>query len=295
MAESRRQRLPQRGGVATPLVLILVVLGWGVVPACSATGSGSGTLELDTKSEYSHIRVRRHGDVRKLIFVRDNGDEAVETQMNLKRPYELLTPYCRTMFASYVFQPRPQRVLLIGLGGGAMVHFLQHYDPELKIDAVEIDPVVVDVARRWFELKPSPNTLIFTEDAFGYLDKTRNQYDVIYMDAFLKPSQGTDATGVPLRMKTVEFYKGLRTKVAAEGLVVFNINRHKDVQEDLKMLREVFEQVHVLRAGPSNLVVIGSWSKTRVELSELRSRARELDRRFKATFSFADLLAGLSR
>lgn len=295
MAELRRQRLPQGGGFTTPLVLILFVLGWGVVPACSATGSGSGVLELDTKSEYSHIRVRRHGDVRKLIFVRDNGDEAVETQVHLKRPYEQLTPYCRTMFASYVFQPRPSRVLVIGLGGGAMVHFLQHYDPEVKIDAVEIDPVVVDIARQWFDLKTGPNTRIFTEDAFAYLDKTRHQYDVIYMDAFLKPSQGTDATGVPLRMKTIEFYKGLRTKVAPEGLVVFNINRHKDVQEDLKMLREVFEQVHVLRAGPANLVVIGSWSKTQVELSELRNRARELDRRFKAAFSFADVLANLNR
>ena len=58
------------------------------------------------------------------------------------------------------------------------------------------------------------NTKIITEDAFKYFKDNKTRYDVIYMDAFLKPSEGTDATGQPLRLKTTEFYKGLPRRAA---------------------------------------------------------------------------------
>jgi len=43
------------------------------------------------------------------------------------------------MFSSYLFLPRPEHVLIVGLGGGSMVRFLEHHEPDLKIDVVEID------------------------------------------------------------------------------------------------------------------------------------------------------------
>jgi len=61
--------------------------------------------------------------VRTLVFVRDNGEEFVESMVNLRRPHELLLPYSRFMLASYLLQSGQQRVLIAGLGGGGMVHF----------------------------------------------------------------------------------------------------------------------------------------------------------------------------
>jgi spermidine synthase len=272
-------------------ICCLWVPAWAAVPATKS----SKYIELDTKSEYSHIRVKRQGSLRSLIFVRDNGDEVEETMVNLKKPYELLAPYTRAMFASYLFRPKQERVLLVGLGGGAMVHFLKHYDPKVQVEAVEIDPAVVEIADRYFDVRSEGNVKIITADAFKYLEKTEARYDVIYMDAFLKPAADTDPTGVPLRLKTAKFYKGLQEKLAADGVVVFNLNRYKTVDDDVKAIRAAFAQVYVCRTQGGNEVVVASTSSARETPAALQARAKEIDQQFKATFSFQDLASRLGK
>jgi spermidine synthase len=60
----------------------------------------------------------------RLTFVRNNGQEAVQSRISLTAPHTLVSQYARGMFASYLYQPHPRRVLIVGLGGGAMVRFL---------------------------------------------------------------------------------------------------------------------------------------------------------------------------
>src|SRR5262249_49040400 len=130
-------------------------------PAFSAkSGMGGGAIEAEGKSEYSHIRIRRQGNIRTMNFVRDNGEEHIQTLWNTKKPYELVTHYSRLMFSSYLFMPQQKRVLIVGLGGGAMVHFYEHYDPNVQVDAVEIDPKVVEFADKWFEVRTEKNIKI---------------------------------------------------------------------------------------------------------------------------------------
>jgi spermidine synthase len=256
---------------------------------------GSGVLEADVQSDYSHIRVRKHGDIRTMLFVRDRGEEVIESMVNLKRPYEMLAPYSRYMFASYLFQPKHERVLIVGLGGGAMVHFYEHYDSGVQVEAVEIDPAVVKLAEQFFKVRSGGNVRILTEDGLKYLEKTDAQYDVIYMDAFLKPAADTDATGMPLRMKTIQFYKGVRQKLSAGGVVAFNLNVHRGIQDDIQTIRGAFGETYVFRLPEGNVVVIATTASEREKPVVLRDRARELDTRFKATFSFVELLSRLSR
>ena len=242
------------------------------------------------QSEYSHIRIRRQGSMRTMNFVRDNGVEQIETVWNMKQPYDLVTQYSRLMFASYFFMPQQKQVLIVGLGGGAMVHFYEHYDPEVKVDAVEIDEKVVELADKYFDVRTQKNTKIITEDAFKYFKTNKTRYDVIYMDAFLKPSEQTDATGQPLRLKTIEFYKGLREQLTPEGIVVINLNIHQGTNDDLATIRGAYPQAYAFRASTPNLIVVCTWDKTRVTAAALHEKAEELDRRFKATFTFQSVL-----
>lgn len=253
----------------------------------------AGALELDVKSEFSHIRIRRQGNIRAMLFVRDKGEEVEESALNLKKPYEMVTAYCRFMFASYLFRPDQERVLIVGLGGGAMIHFLKHYDPELKADAVEIDPAVVKIADRYFGVRSGGNVNIITEDAFQYLAQTEARYDVIYMDAFLKPAADTDATGLPLRLKTEKFYRSVQEKLKPDGLVVFNLNRHKETETDVSTIQNAFRHVYAFRPPSGNVVVMASTAEARLTSAELHARAKQADHRFKATFSFQDLLGRL--
>jgi spermidine synthase len=285
----------RRGVAALLIVLATLATGRSARAATAGHSRPAATVEQDVQSDYSHIRVKRQGNVRSLVFVRDSGEEALESSVNLSRPYELLVPYTRFMFASYLFQPKQREVLIVGLGGGAMVHFYRHYDPEVHVEAVEIDPAVVDLADRYFSVRAEKNVRIVTADGLRHVRETKTRYDVIYMDAFLKPSRETDRTGAPLRQKTVEFYKGLQEKLAASGVAVVNLNQHAGTQDDLALLRAAFAETYVFRVPGGNFVVIGSPAEPRLDAAALRQRAAEADRRLKATFSFAEMLSALGR
>jgi spermidine synthase len=277
-------------------VVILPLALAGVAQANPFAWLLNGRLEKEIRSEYSHIRIRRDGNLRSLMFVRDSGQEVIETIVDLNQPHRLLLEYTRYMFLSYTLKPRQERVLIVGLGGGAMVHFLTRYDPQVKVDVVEIDPAVVQVAEEYFGVRSQGNVNIITADAFKYLAQSQVPYDVIYMDAFLKPSGDTDTTGVPLKLKQVQFYRSLSRTLAPDGLVVFNINPHGGLREDLKTISSAFPQTYVWRLPESTgVVVAGSLVTQRDSISTLGRRARETDQRLRADFSIAEMAKGLSR
>ena len=92
---------------------------------------------------------------------------------------------------------------------------------------------VVKLAADMFGTKPSENVKIVTADGFKFIAAAKDQtYDVIYMDAFLKPSADTDGTGAPLALRTQQFYKQLQEKLKPGGVVAFNLNPHADLDAD---------------------------------------------------------------
>ena len=275
-------------------VVVAILSGWTIIRPLHAARFPrlqNGPIELNVRSKYSHILIRRKNNTRTMVFVRDSGEEALETQMDLTQPHELRFAYLRYMFMSYLFQPNPKEVLIVGLGGGSMIHFLQHYDPLVRVDAIEIDPVVVDIASKYFGIKPKKNVNIITGDGFDYLQNTKVVYDVIYMDAFLKPSIDTDSTGTPVRLRTQQFYQDIQTKLRPGGVVMFNINSHPKIAQDLQGIRESFPQIYVFPLPRSHgLIVAGSTAPKRERIATLRRRATKLDDRFKTSFSFRGMI-----
>jgi spermidine synthase len=277
------------------LALAALVVGLGLTrdPSQSAAQGvyQRGELEYDVKTAYSRIRVRKVDNVRTLWFVRDSGEEVVESQVDLDRPHDLLIDYTRYMFLSYLFRPKPEKVLIVGLGGGAMVHFLRHHDPAVKVEVVEIDPAVVKIADKYFGVRNGDDVKVVTADGIDHIKNTDERFDVIYMDAFLKPSRDTDETGVPLRLKTIEFYKEVQKKLTRDGLVVFNINPHARIDDDVRNIKDAFPQTYVFRLPRfEGLVVVGSMAEERMTPGTMVGRAADMDRRFKASYSFREMV-----
>jgi len=231
-----------------------------------------------------------------MLFVRDTREEVVESVLDLNQPSKLLVPYTRFMFLSYAFRPQQEKVLIVGLGGGSMVHFLRNYDPELMIDVVEIDPKIVSIADQYFGVRSGANVKIMAVDGFEYLSKTTSKYDVIYMDAFLKPSAQTDATGVPLAMKTAQFYKQVQAALKPNGLVAFNLNPHSRTAEDATAIEDAFPQVYSFNIPRgSGHVTIASMTSAPQLLSTTVDQAKKLDTRFKTPYSFEKMARRMLR
>jgi spermidine synthase len=256
-----------------------------------------GELEKDVRSKFSHIKIRKNGNVRTLYFVRDSGEEVIESMLNIGSPHDLIVTYTRYMFLSYVFKPKQERVLIVGLGGGSMVHFMKHYDPQAKVDVVEIDPKIVELADNYFGVKSGGNVRVITQDAFEFFKAAGGEkYDVIYIDAFLKPAADTDVTGVPLKLKTINFYKDMQKKLSPDGMVVFNMNPHDKIDKDVDVIKEAFPQVYAFHLPDyGGLAVVGSMNKERLAPAAILARGAELDRRFKTSYSFKEMASNLAK
>jgi spermidine synthase len=250
----------------------------------------AGRLEFEDRSPFSHVCIRRQGSVRSMLFVRDSGDEVLESQVDLRRPHELRFEYLRAMFASYLFRQSQPDVLIVGLGGGGMVHFLRRFDPTVRVDVVEIDPLVVRLADEYFGVRSGGSVNVVTADGLEFIAEANKKYDVIYMDAFLKPSGETDATGVPLELRTREFYQQMQSKLKPGGLVVFNINPHPELTDDVRVIRSAFGRVSLFPLpGNQGVVAVASMDSARLARAELLQRAKALDKRFGGVVPLMDL------
>lgn len=269
--------------------LALAAAGVALMAWSMSSTAALGELEHEEVSPFSRIRIRRDGDVRALTFVRDDGQEAVQSRVALSAPQTLVSPYARCMFASYFYQPEPRRVLIVGLGGGAMVRFLVHHQPHLQIDAVEIDPAVVRLADQYFGVRSGGNVRVHTADAIAFIEATTDRYDMIFMDAFLRPSADTDATGVPSRLKTLAFLGRLKQALSPGGTVAFNINEHDNLADDINSVAAAFGDAVVYRCPPAeNQVVVATAGGTATD-DEMRARIGTLDARFGGALSFGEL------
>ena len=105
----------------------------------------------------------------------------------------------------------------------------------------------------------------------------------------------TDVIGVPLRLKTIEFYKSVQEKLTDEGLVVFNLNGHAKLKDDIETIRRAFPQVYVFRLANVSYVAVASMSEDRKNARNIRATARVVDQRLRANFSFQRMLGNLQQ
>ena len=107
-------------------------------------------------------------------------------------------------------------MLYIGLGGGSAPKRAWRDFPQLSIDVVELDPVVRDVAYRWFGLPRDERLRVHVDDGRRFLRRTDRQWDAIVLDAYYSDS-------VPFHLTTREFLELVRSRLRPGGVVAANV------------------------------------------------------------------------
>ncbi len=234
------------------------------------------TSLMSKKGPYNHVHVAQGKTIRTLSFYKDNRAELLQTAIDLQEPHALRLDYAAAMFANFLFKPQQERVLLVGLGGGSMVHFLRYYFPKIKVEVVEIDPVVVEATRLWFAVDNDENTKIHVGDGIKFIQDTGERWDTIFMDVFLKPTaEGTNSSGIPEHAMAVAFLRTLGDRLTEGGVLVFHMHMRGKWSDDFKAIREAFP--HTLRVKRGGSVVIFASRTPFPDQAELESRAVALD------------------
>jgi spermidine synthase len=215
--------------------------------------SAQRVVQFDRISAYHHIQVYDENGTRTLSF---NG--SWETTMSLANPLAGHFEYTEYFQMPWLWNHDIKRVLMEGLGGGSTPRAYQHYYTNVMVDVVEIDPVVVEVAKKYFTVTETPKLIIHTNDGRVFLRQTTNVYDVILMDAYSTTRYGSS---LPRQLTTKEFFTLASRHLSANGVLAYNVIgqiqgfRATLIGAMYRTLSDVFPRVYMFPAVESQNVV----------------------------------------
>jgi predicted membrane-bound spermidine synthase len=253
------------------MVLVVVLLAFYTLSSSSgirAAGCYRCVVLDEDESRYNYIQV---------VFQEYIGPESEEPEMRLNlvlneghaihstyplkyertgEPIDLLTnggPWDYFAVAPYVYSDRSMESVtsfaLLGSAVGTIPRqFLAIYGPQTHIDAVEIDPRIIEFGYEYFAMEAGhpryPNYHVHAADARYWLATTNQNYDIIGMDAYHQPY-------IPFHLTTVEFFQEARNHLHEQGVVVVNAGRPPGGDDRLEnalatTMRSVFPQVFII-------------------------------------------------
>ncbi|GHO90867.1 spermidine synthase [Reticulibacter mediterranei] len=222
-------------------------------------------LTYEQESLYNYIQVTQLPDgTRQLIL---NEGQAIHS-IHYSDPNRVLTGWYWDYFltAPY-FNPGPtpkklQRVAIIGLAGGTIAHEITQVYGDVPIDGVEIDPAIVNVGRKYFDMN-EPNLHVSIQDGRTFLATTHEKYDLIVIDAFQQPY-------IPFQLTTREFFTQIHDHLSPNGVVALNTAHtntdYRLVHAFVNTMSQVFPSVYTFDVPETfNTEVMATMRPTSVE------------------------------
>lgn len=208
--------------------------------------------------------------------------DTVQSAMRLDDPDRLSLRYTRKMMAFLLFNRAPERILLLGLGGGSLAKFCYRRLPCTALTAVEVNPDVIAL-REEFRIPPDDARFrVICADGVTYVARLNRSKDVILADA-------CDRAGIAPELNAIEFYQDARRCLSPGG--VFVINMCSDIGScvaHLAKIRTVFGgEFMTLQVRPNGNVIVLAFKKLprpEIDWERLEVAAVDLKRRFGLDF-----------
>lgn len=245
------------GFVWMPIVLIALNV---LIP--TSISDIAGTI-YQTESAYNYIQVVQRGDTRYLLLNEGQGIHSIynpnSLQSNGTWDYFTLAPF---------FNPPPyspaslKRVAIVGLAGGTIARSYTAIFGLIPIDGIEIDPKIVQVGQKYFDMTES-NLNIIVADGRAALANSPYRYNVVAIDAFRVPY-------IPWHLTTREYFLDVRNHLTNDGVLAINVG-HTPSNYDLvdaiaRTAQGVFPSVHVIDvSGSFNSIVFATMQPTSID------------------------------
>lgn len=238
-----------------------------------------------TESPYNLIRVMR---VDKWFFLLLNDGRTAQTS---RHEGDQWSRHYHDMFAAGPLLAPARSLLVLGLGGGGSVAATRFTAPAIQVDAVEIDPQVIEAGRRYFGLRlDDPRLRVHIADARRWLVVNRGAFDIVQVDLY----QG--GPYVPFYLTTLEFFREVRDHMAPGGLLMDNVFDAGSAREILMAtvatMARVFPSVMVFSDDAGSHSVLGF--RDRQSLAGVRERLLNVPAQ-SAHFKFAHRVAARLR
>jgi spermidine synthase len=248
---------------------------------CLFLSAMSGMANAETviykeRSIYRDITVFDSIGTRCMRFSRQNNTQ--QSCISLSDPDALMFDCNKMMLGALYLRPDPRKVLLIGLGGGTLASALIRLLPEAELSVVEIDPAIVQVARKYFNFRPTARVRVAEEDGRVFVKralKRGEKYDLIMLDAF-------DEKYIPAHLMTRQFLQEVRKILTADGVLAANTFNFSELYHNESVTYEsVYGQFFNLKKNFSNSRVILTRKDGLPSRDSLKENARILDMKLR--------------
>jgi predicted membrane-bound spermidine synthase len=219
---------------------LLLLLSWLVLRGPIKDTQG---LIHESESSYNYIQVVEREGTRYLLLNEGQGIHSVYTPgqpiTNGTWDYFLSAPFFN---AGRVELSSVKRLGLIGLAGGTIAKQYTSIFGEIPIDGWEIDPEIINVGQKYFDMTESNLNAIAADGRYG-LQHSDNKYSVIGIDAYRLPY-------IPWHLTTKEFFQEVHDHLYTDGVVVINVGRTFEDRRIIEALsgtlQSVFSSVHLV-------------------------------------------------
>jgi spermidine synthase len=241
-----------------PIVLCVLGLLWGQ----GAIKKTAGEI-YESESAYNYIQVIEQDGYRYLRLNEGQGIHSVwhPTDLNIGGPWQefLVAPF----FNNPPYQvEQVKNMAIIGLAAGTVARQATAVFGDLPIDGYEIDPAIISVGRKYFEMN-MPNLNAIAEDGRVGLEHSQNKYTIIAVDAYRPPY-------IPPHLTTQEFFEMARDHLTTDGVLVVNVGRsptdRKLVDQIASTIQTVFPSVFMVDVPESfNTMIYATNQPTQFE------------------------------
>lgn len=143
-------------------------------------------------------------------------------------------PYTNYFLLPVLYKPEIKNILFLGMGSACIIKDFLKLCPDLKrIDIVEIDPLIPQIATDYFDFKAEKPVNVHIQDARIFVRQSTHKYDLIICDVF-------SAEGMPYRFMTTEFFKEAKKALKDKGILCVNafsnVNLHSPLNVFFKSL-----------------------------------------------------------
>ena len=148
-------------------------------------------------------------------------------------------------FVSFGIIPSPdvRSILVLGVGGGTVIHLTRAIYPEATIDAVDIDKQIIEIGKKYYNLSSVSGLSLIESDARRYVDSSvreKKHWDMIIVDIFIGPT-------IPSFVLEDAFLRKIKSILTPRGTLLINYLREREYKSlsDLLLdkLTRIFQSV----------------------------------------------------
>lgn len=240
-----------RKSVSAIAVAAILAVSIGLLPKPDQLADHRNATELYSGNSYfGELKVLKWNHDGVLLFTNDN---LLQNTYDPDRGQSVsdFTYMLSGLARAYTAEIRD--VLCIGLGIGIVP--MDFAAQGSRVDVVEINPAIVPIAEKFFDLDPSQMTITI-DDGRHFLNRCPTQYDVVVLDAFLGDSS-------PSQLLTREAFQAIHRVLRPGGTLVINAFAHLEPDRDFfatslhATLQSVFTGIRI-HNGDDQLFIVAT-------------------------------------